>query len=153
MAFLAALLGGAGGAAASGGMSGLAAEAGAAGAAGAGTGSVADAALGGTTAPITASTPTGGLLDWWKSQPQWARDSLTQTGLNALTNPRPLPTPAPMNPTPMSMPSPMGQPPIAGGQYGGADMSAMAPFLQALARGQRFGSSPYVFGGPGNYFG
>jgi hypothetical protein len=104
----------------------------------------------------TASTPsfsgppsTGGLLDWWNQQPQQARDAVIG-GLGNLVNQRsPLPSPmTPQSMTPMSMPMPQmtGQP----GQP--ADMSAMAPFLQALARqqgGNRFGASPFGFGVPG----
>jgi hypothetical protein len=103
--------------------------------------------------PTTGGVPDS-LTDLWNGQPKWARDSLTQTGLNALANQKPnLPTPVPMNPAggPMSMPSPMSLPPMTGGQYGGGTgMSAMAPFLQALARRQ--GTNPFGFGTPSAYF-
>jgi len=160
MAWLLGAAGGAGAAGAGAGASGLAAEAGAAGAAGAGAGTVADATLGGTTPPTPATTSTtGGLLDWWNGQPPWARDVLQNqamsSGGNLLSPTRPgLPSAAGMPPPPspisMTQPSPMtGQP----GQP--ADMSAMAPFIQALARRQgadRVGASPYGFGVPSAYF-
>jgi len=101
----------------------------------------------------TATTPGGGLLDWWKGQPQWARDAVTNTATsslgNVLTAGRPnLPSPiVPSSPTVSALPPMTGQP-------GTVDPSAMAPFLQALARSQgtnRFGGSPFGFGVPSSY--
>jgi hypothetical protein len=159
MAWLAALGGGAGAGALGSTAAGTAATAGAAeaaGATGASAGSVGDALMGGTTAPTTtpaANTgPFGGLADWWGNQPQWARDSLKSTatsGLGNLLSARPnLPSPImPSSPTVSALPPMTGEP-------GATDASAMAPFLQALARSQgmnRFGGSPFGFGVPSGY--
>ncbi len=175
MAWLAALGGGgAAGAAEAGagaaGASAAGAGAGAAGAAGAGAGAGAAGAGGAMTglagmgpetatattpafSNATATTPGGGLLDWWGSQPQWAKDSLKNTatsGLGNLLSARPnLPSPLmPSSPTVSALPPMTGQP-------GTVDPSAMAPFLQALARSQgmnRFGASPFGFGVPSSYY-
>jgi len=106
-----------------------------------------------TPAFSNATPPAGGILDWWKGQPQWARDAVTNTATsslgNVLTAGRPnLPSPiVPSSPTVSALPPMTGQP-------GTVDPSAMAPFLQALARSQgtnRFGGSPFGFGVPSSY--
>lgn len=158
MGFLAPLLGEAAGAAGGAG----AATAGATGAAGAGGAMTGLAGMGPelatATTPAFSNTtpPTGGPLDWWNRQPQPYRDAVTQgalqNGMNQILTPRALPSPTPMQPgMSMSLPSMTDQPAQP------ADMSAMAPFIQALAQAQqrsmmnRFGGSPFGFGVPSNY--
>jgi hypothetical protein len=102
------------------------------------------------TTPAFSNTapPSGGLLDWWKDQPQFARDVIT-SNLGNLSKPAgdrqmpSLPSPAPMN---LSMPPTMG---MGQSMAPMPDQSAMAPFLQSLARRQ---ANPYGFGTPGSYF-
>lgn len=142
MAWLAALGGsGAAGAAGAG-----AAGAEAAGAAGAGAGAGAGSAGAAGTAGTAANAATGIL-----GQPNWAMQSIVNTGLNGLMNQKgsALPSPTPQTMTPMTMPSPLSPQPMTGG----GDMSAYAPFLQALARGQqsRFGATPFGFGVPSGF--
>lgn len=106
-----------------------------------------------TTPSFSGPPSTGGLLDWWKQQPQPARDVVLQ-GIANLGNQR-SPLPSPSLPSPMGgmmmqpptpQPAPMGMP----GMTGQPDPNAMAPFLQALAKKQ--GTNPYGFGTPSSYF-
>jgi hypothetical protein len=102
-----------------------------------------------TPAFSNAAPPSGGLLDWWKDQPQFARDVIA-SNLGNLSKPAGnlqmpgLPSPAPMNLAPQ-----MGMPGMGQSMAPMPDQSAMAPFLQSLARRQ---ANPYGFGTPSAYF-